>query len=178
MSDCQCWLQDQSWSRLFLVFVLMLLFSCVQSNWDFHFCARSWSRHLWSRTQHCSILCILSFSSSTCIFSFSVLGSSPVLISTFSFLGLGLGLGLGLDLYIQHFWDFQFCAWYWSQHLWSRTQHWYNKIHVHVCNFTATRTGPKKSCTTFLKHSLYTGWPRINGTVDTVDFQDFALINN
>ena len=24
----------------------------------------------------------------------------------------------------------------------------------------------------------YTGWPRINGTVDTVDFQDFALINN
>ena len=25
---------------------------------------------------------------------------------------------------------------------------------------------------------LYTGWPRINGTVDTVDFQDFALINN
>ena len=25
---------------------------------------------------------------------------------------------------------------------------------------------------------LYTGWPRINGTVDTVDFQGFALINN
>ena len=25
--------------------------------------------------------------------------------------------------------------------------------------------------------SDYTGWPRINGTVDTVDFQDFALIN-
>ena len=24
----------------------------------------------------------------------------------------------------------------------------------------------------------YTGWPRINGTVDTVDFQDFALLNN
>ena len=22
----------------------------------------------------------------------------------------------------------------------------------------------------------YTGWPRNNGTVDTVDFQDFALI--
>ena len=27
-------------------------------------------------------------------------------------------------------------------------------------------------------HNSYTGWPRINGTVDTVDFQDFALINN
>ena len=25
---------------------------------------------------------------------------------------------------------------------------------------------------------FYTGWPRINGTVDTVDSQDFALINN
>ena len=24
----------------------------------------------------------------------------------------------------------------------------------------------------------YTGWPRKNGTVDTVDFQDFALINS
>ena len=24
----------------------------------------------------------------------------------------------------------------------------------------------------------YTGWPRNNGTVDTVDFQGFALINN
>ena len=24
----------------------------------------------------------------------------------------------------------------------------------------------------------YTGWPRMNGTVDTVDFQDFALINS
>ena len=23
-----------------------------------------------------------------------------------------------------------------------------------------------------------TGWPRKNGTVDTVDFQDFALINS
>ena len=30
----------------------------------------------------------------------------------------------------------------------------------------------KKSC------RYYTGWPRINGTVDTVDFQGFALINN
>ena len=27
-------------------------------------------------------------------------------------------------------------------------------------------------------HLQHTGWPRINGTVDTVDFQDFALINN
>ena len=26
--------------------------------------------------------------------------------------------------------------------------------------------------------SPYTGWPRNNGTVDTVDFQDFALINS
>ena len=26
--------------------------------------------------------------------------------------------------------------------------------------------------------SVYTGWPRNNGTVDTVDFQGFALINN
>ena len=25
---------------------------------------------------------------------------------------------------------------------------------------------------------VYTGCPRNNGTVDTVDFQDFALINN
>ena len=25
---------------------------------------------------------------------------------------------------------------------------------------------------------IYTGWPRKNGTVDTVDFQDFALINS
>ena len=25
---------------------------------------------------------------------------------------------------------------------------------------------------------FYTGWPRKNGTVDTVDFQDFALINS
>ena len=24
----------------------------------------------------------------------------------------------------------------------------------------------------------YTGWPRKNGTVDTVDFQDIALINS
>ena len=24
----------------------------------------------------------------------------------------------------------------------------------------------------------YTGWPRNNGTVDAVDFQDFALINS
>ena len=24
----------------------------------------------------------------------------------------------------------------------------------------------------------YTGWPNKNGTVDTVDFQDFALINS
>ena len=24
----------------------------------------------------------------------------------------------------------------------------------------------------------YTGWPRNNGTVNTVDFQDFALINS
>ena len=28
------------------------------------------------------------------------------------------------------------------------------------------------------KDVRYTGWPRVNGTVDTVDFQDFALINN
>ena len=26
--------------------------------------------------------------------------------------------------------------------------------------------------------TVYTGWPRNNGTVDTVDFQGFALINN
>ena len=26
--------------------------------------------------------------------------------------------------------------------------------------------------------SAYTGWPNKNGTVDTVDFQDFALINS
>ena len=35
------------------------------------------------------------------------------------------------------------------------------------------------SSLTFICMKLYnTGWPRINGTVDTVDFQDFALINN
>ena len=28
------------------------------------------------------------------------------------------------------------------------------------------------------KYCAYTGWPRNNGTVDTVDFQGFALINN
>ena len=43
----QCWVQDQSWSRLFLVLVLILVLSYVQSLWDFHSCAWSWSRHLW-----------------------------------------------------------------------------------------------------------------------------------
>ena len=40
----------------------------------------------------------------------------------------------------------------------------------------------KKICNTF-DHNfknipLYTRWPNKNGTVDTVDFQDFALINS
>ena len=30
----------------------------------------------------------------------------------------------------------------------------------------------------YIQEVGYTGWPRINGTVDTVDFQDLALINN
>ena len=49
----QCWVQDWSRSRLFLVLVLILVLSYVQSLWDFQFCVWSLSRHLWSRTQHC-----------------------------------------------------------------------------------------------------------------------------
>ena len=149
-SPFQCWVQDQSWSRLFLVLVLILVLSYnVHSLWGFHLCAWSWSRHLWSLTQHCSIVCIqlfyvllfsvwfktsldldlsLSwswswamyevygafilvpctdlctsglepntapfFGYSSSIFSFSVLGSRPVLILTFPCLGLDLGLEL------------------------------------------------------------------------------------
>ena len=46
------WNAPLSWSLLFLVLVLILVLSYVQSLWDFHFCAWTWSRHLWSRTQH------------------------------------------------------------------------------------------------------------------------------
>ena len=47
-SFLQCWVQNQYWSKLFLVLVLRYL----QSVWEFYFCARSWSRHLWSRPPH------------------------------------------------------------------------------------------------------------------------------
>ena len=42
--------QDQSWSQLFLVLVLILVLNYVQSLRGFHFCSWSWSLHLWSGT--------------------------------------------------------------------------------------------------------------------------------
>ena len=39
---------------------------------------------------------------------------------------------------------------------------------------------PRESPTVMVDHIRhpYTGWPRNNGAVDTVEFQDFALINS
>ena len=172
-SPFQCWFNDQSSSWLFLVLVLSLVLSynCTKSK-GFHSCAWSWSRHLWSRTQHCSIICMytpllcspfqcwdldLDFSLSwswswswaiMCTvygafismpgLDFGTSGLEPntapffayssfmlslsVLVQDQSWSWLFLVLVLVLS-YVQSLWDFHFCAWSWSQHLWSRTQH-------------------------------------------------------
>ena len=52
---------------------------------------------------------------------------------------------------------------------------------MHYQHFNVIHKPSKKLLTIKSVNSFfntYTGWPRINGTVDTVDFQDFALINN
>ena len=113
------------------------LYVHVQSLWDFWFCAWSWSRHLWSWALVLSYtymykvygtsgfvpgldlgtsgLELSSWAIRTCTKSMGLRVLCLVLISA----PLVLSSGLELYVHVQSLWDFGFCAWSWSRHLWS-----------------------------------------------------------